>query len=181
MPPTLISRKKVYENFFLVEELVCQAHNSEGQFKRFVLARPDSAAVLLHNKELDEIIFVKQFRAPAIDKNDPQLLELPAGIVEEAETPEECITRESFEEAGYHPSRLTHINSFYPSPGISSERIHVYYGEVADSDKQGPGGGMPEEHEDLELVSVSKEEAKAMIKDGRIMDAKTIIALQWLQ
>lgn len=176
---TILSRKKVYENFFVVEEIVCKSSDSSGTFKRFVLDRPDSAAILLHDHITNEVILVRQFRAPAIDKDVPEMLEIPAGVVEFTETPLQCIKRESLEEAGYNPINPRHLFTYYPSPGVSSERIHIYFANIDVQNPQSDGGGVPIENEYISVEKYTLTNAMDMITSGEIKDGKTIAALQW--
>jgi nudix-type nucleoside diphosphatase (YffH/AdpP family) len=179
---TILNRRKVYENFFVVEEIECKVTGHSQAFKRFVLKRPDSAAILLHDPNMDEVVFVRQFRAPAIDKDSPDLLEIPAGVVELNESPAECIIRESWEETGYEPVNTLPVYKFYPSPGVSSERIHLFYGEIdIASGPRGSGGGVDSENENIRVERFPFNEAIKMIENGRIIDGKTITALLWMK
>jgi nudix-type nucleoside diphosphatase (YffH/AdpP family) len=101
-------------------------------------------------------------------------------MIDRGEQPEDSMRREIEEELGYRTDGIEHIATFYVSPGGSSERIWVYYAEVGDAGHVSAGGGLPGEYEDIRVVSISPEEARAALKDGKIADAKTIIGLQWL-
>lgn len=90
------------------------------------------------------------------------------------------LTRELNEEPGYHPFHLEPIATFYPSPGGSSERLHLFYAEVSETGRTGPGGGLDSEHEDIEVIELSIDELRARLDAGELVDAKTIIAAQWL-
>jgi ADP-ribose pyrophosphatase len=104
-----------------------------------------------------------------------RLIEVPAGTREPAETPLETARRELAEETGYRAGRFDELASFYPSPGISSERMWVF---VARELTAGPPAR--EDNEEIENLIVSWEEALAMIDRGDIRDGKTILAiLQW--
>jgi hypothetical protein len=61
----------------------------------------------------------------------------------------------------------------------SSERIWVYSAEVSKTSRVSAGGGLPGEHEDIRILPMSPQEARAALKDGRIADAKSIVGLQW--
>jgi len=108
------------------------------------------------------------------------MIELIAGMIDRGEQPEASIRREIEEELGYRADRIEHVATFYVSPGGSSERIWLYYAEVGEAGHVSAGGGLAGEHEDIRVVSISPEEARTALKDGRIADAKTIIGLQWL-
>ncbi|QKG54677.1 NUDIX hydrolase [Hymenobacter sp. BRD67] len=83
--------------------------------------------------------------------------------------------REIHEELGYEIDQLTEIVTMWPSPGSSAETIGVYYAEV--SRQTGPGGGLAEEHEQIEIVHLTREE----LAREKIRDAKTLVAMQWAQ
>jgi ADP-ribose pyrophosphatase len=104
------------------------------------------------------------------------LWEIPAGTLEAGEAVEAAAVRELAEETGYQAGRWRKLLEFYPSPGILSERTHLF---VA-SDLT-PGTMRPEIDEHLEPQIVSWSQALAWTKDGTIRDAKTLIALLYWQ
>jgi ADP-ribose pyrophosphatase len=118
--------------------------------------------------ESQRLILVEQFRKPL----ERIIFEIPAGKLEQGEAPLACAVRELKEETGYTAKRFTHLASFYTSPGFADELIHLFWAE----DLQ-PGEAQPDQDEFIKLHHVSLDEAWAMITDGRIMDAKTILAV----
>jgi ADP-ribose pyrophosphatase len=138
------------------------------------------------------VLLVRQFRYPVYAGLDPEaragegarqawLLETVAGIAEGDQSAPQVAQRELLEESGYAVAGPLHkIASVYPSPGGSSERIHLYWGEVDAAHKTAPGGGLEEEGEDTEVVVIPLNEALAMVERGEIQDAKTIVCLQHL-
>src|SRR5262249_52373328 len=129
------------------------------------------------------VIFTEQFRYPAYEKGPGWLLEIPAGTIEDGETDDPRVTlrRELMEEIGYEVMQFRKIASFYVSPGATSERIHLYYAAASPTDQKGKGGGLAAEGEDIRTVVMSVADALKKIESGEIVDAKTIIGLQWLQ
>jgi nudix-type nucleoside diphosphatase (YffH/AdpP family) len=107
------------------------------------------------------------------------LTEIPAGMVESGETPEACIRREVREESGYEIAGLEPIGTFYLSPGGSSERTILYYAEVTDAGRVGPGGGQASEGEDIQIAEVPVDELERDALAGRLADAKTLVAILW--
>jgi ADP-ribose pyrophosphatase len=103
---------------------------------------------------------------------DRTLLEVPAGTIDPGESPDRTAERELLEETGYRAGRIRLIREWYVSPGVMNERMYLYLCE----DLQ-PGLVRPELDEQLEAVIVPWEEALAMAADGRIEDAKTLLAL----
>jgi len=180
-------KQHVFDDFFKVEEAFVRYEKFDGQMsdtvRRLNFERGDAAAVLIFNRERQKIILVQQFRFPTYEKGDGWLIEVVAGILGKGEKPGEAVCREVLEETGYRvkASELTHISTFYLSPGGSSERIFLYYAEVKDSDKVAGGGGVEAEHEDIRILEYSLPEIWRAWQAGEIKDAKTIIALMWLR
>jgi len=150
------------------------------QIVRLNLDRGDSVAALIHDVSNDLLIMVEQFRYPAYHNGQGWLTEIVAGVIDKGDTPMNSMRREIWEEAGYRVSSLQHIGTFYLSPGGSSERIHLFYSAVDPSDGAGEGGGKLSEGEDVRVRRIPVDTALEELAQGRIMDAKSIIALQWL-
>lgn len=181
----IISKQRVFDDFFKIDEVTLKYERFNGEMseptRRLCFERGDSAAFLIWNKETERVILTNQFRYCSYEKGLGWLLEIPAGIVEEGEEAEETARREILEETGYRAKKLTHINSFYVSPGGTSERIILYYAEVENRDRVGAGGGVETEHEDIQVLEFSLPELWSMLESGKIVDAKTLIAVQWLR
>jgi ADP-ribose pyrophosphatase len=100
------------------------------------------------------------------------LLEVPAGTIDAGEAPEQTAARELTEETGYHAERIRRIRDWFVGPGVLTERMFLFLCEDLT-----PGPTRLELDEQLETVIVPWDEAVAMARDGRIRDAKTILAL----
>ncbi len=115
------------------------------------------------------IIFVRQYRKAA----ERILLEIPAGGIDDGETPEDAVRREMIEETGYRVGTLERLCSFYTSPGFTTEYMYLYQAT-------GLTPGEPTETTDqIEVVPLSVEEAVARYRAGETADAKTILALTY--
>ncbi|AZK47089.1 NUDIX domain-containing protein [Paenibacillus lentus] len=135
------------------------------QGKREIVKHPGAVAVLaVHNGRL---LLVDQYRQ-AMGRCE---LEIPAGKLEQGEDPLEAARRELEEETGYRCSQLTLLHSFYTSPGFADELIHLYW-----ADDLTEGEASPDEDEFLEIIQATFEETQQYIAEGRISDAKTILA-----
>jgi len=182
----IIQRETAFERFiFRIEELTLRHETFDGAMtaplKRLVLERGDAVAVLLHDPLRDCVLLCEQFRAATLSRGSGWIYELPAGIIDEGETPETSARRETLEETGQAVGDLTAIATVYPSPGGSSERIHIYYSRVTLDTGLPDRGGLAEEGEDIRIVLVPTDEALARLRENRVEDAKTVIALQWLE
>lgn len=151
----------------------------EGQ-TREIFDRGNGAVILLYNKFKKTVILTEQFRLPTYlnGNSSGMLLEAPAGGIED-ESPLETIIRETEEETGYHIQSAEKIFEAYMSPGAVTEILHFYVAEYTDAMKKSAGGGLMDEHEHIEVKEMPFERALAMIKDGSIKDAKTIMLLQY--
>jgi ADP-ribose pyrophosphatase len=157
--------------------------NMSDELVRISFERGDSATALLHDPATDSVVLVEQFRYPTLKGGKGWILELPAGIVETNQSggQELTIRRELLEETGYEVGAMTLLYTFYPSPGASSERLFLYYGTIQPAGKVADGGGNHREGEDIKTVIMSLDDALSQIASGNIVDAKTIIGLQWLK
>ncbi|MDI6828425.1 MAG: NUDIX hydrolase [Armatimonadota bacterium] len=116
----------------------------------------------------EKVLMVKQFRQPV----GSELLEIPAGTLEEGENPADCASRELAEETGYYPGKLTEMFHSYLSPGYSTEMLYTFLAEDLQkvSEKR-------DFDEFLEVVTIDIKEAIEMICRGIILDAKSICGL----
>jgi ADP-ribose pyrophosphatase len=127
-----------------------------------------NAAVILALTEEDSILLVKQYR-PAIDEI---VIELPAGILEEHETPLDTAQRELQEETGYFAHKMTPLTGFYASPGFCTEYISLFLAQKLERKPK-----TPDPDEAIDLLVVSKKEALELLYQQKIRDAKTIAGI----
>ncbi len=137
------------------------------------------AAILLYNLEQRSIILIRQFRYAAFSSGyDSLLIETPAGLLDDA-SPEERIREEAEEETGYRIDNVRKVFEAYVSPGAVVQKIFCFVGAYSGSDRVSAGGGLESEGEDIEVLEMGFDETYAMIADGGICDAKTIMLLQY--
>jgi nudix-type nucleoside diphosphatase (YffH/AdpP family) len=150
--------------------------NGEWQTQhRETYDRGNGAALLPYNRGRRTVVLVRQFRYPAfVNGHDDLLIEAAAGMLDDA-SPEERIRAEAEEETGYRLHDVHKVFEAFMSPGAVTEKLHFF---VAEYEPVGAGGGLAHEGEEIEVLELSIDEALAMITDGRIVDAKTIMLLQ---
>lgn len=143
--------------------------------------RGNGAACLLHDPEAGTVLLIRQFRLPARVAGDaePFLVEVPAGLLDE-DDPEAQMMKELEEETGYLPRSMRRVFEMYMSPGSVTEKLTLFAGTYDRSQRHGKGGGRDDEGEDIETLHVPLAEAREMIRDGRIRDAKTVVLIQHL-
>ncbi|MCP3763251.1 NUDIX hydrolase [Domibacillus sp. A3M-37] len=141
--------------------------------KRELIKHPGAVCVIAITDE-KKIILVEQYRK-ALER---PLVEVPAGKLESGEEPSYCAERELEEETGYRPGSITHVQSFYTSPGFADELVHVF---LAEGLEKVEGGLAADEDEFVELMEVTLSEAEQLAKEERIFDAKTLWALQYIR
>lgn len=179
-------RHREYDGIYKLDRIVLRHEKFNGKMSkritRVVFERGDSVAVVLYDRERDAVVLAEQFRYPAYVREgaDGRLLEIVAGSIVGDRTPEAVAQAELVEEVGYAVQELEHLTTFYPSPGASSERVHLYLGHLSSAAQVGPGGGKVGTDEDICVHHLSLDEALHLVREGVIRDGKTIIALQYL-
>ena len=148
--------------------------------EREVYDRGNGAAILLYNKSKETVILTRQFRLPTYLNGNKSglLIEVCAGLLDE-DNPEVCIIRETEEETGYRLPSVKKIFESYMSPGAVTEILYLFVGEYDDSMKVSSGGGIEDEHEEIDVIEIPFSQAYVMIESGEIKDAKTIMLLQY--
>lgn len=180
----ILQRELCFQGFYRLERLHLRHRRFDGALtntmQRELFVRHDAVCVLPNDPVRDVVVLNEQFRVGVVDKTDnPWMIEMVAGLMDKDEQPEEVAHREAEEEAGLTLKALWPVTSYFPSPGGSSERVHLFIGHC---DSEGAGGvfGLLEEDEDIRVHVWTLEQALAAVYDGRINNAASIIALQWL-
>lgn len=137
---------------------------------RQIIEHPGSVVIIPMNAK-GQIALIRQFRFAIED----WLWEFPAGGIEPGEKLDDAAKRECAEEIGYYPKKLKKIISFYPTPGISGELMHLY---LAEDLVYGPLE--QDADEDIEVKYFSIKQIQQMIEKGIITDAKTVLGLSYL-
>lgn len=140
-------------------------HLPDGRERESVVVHPGDAVVILPH-EGDYFLLIKQWRSPI----NQYIYEAPAGTMEEGEDPLKTARRELIEETGMDAEKLIPRGYIYTTPGFTDEKIWLFeaYNLTPSSEFS------PDEDEVIEPVRFSADKIKAMIRNGEIMDAKTI-------
>ncbi len=167
---TLLDSKTLFEGKIVTVLLDTVELPNGKSATREVVRHPGAVCILAITPE-DQVILVNQYRHPCAK----EILEIPAGKLDvQGEQPEQCALRELSEETPYTARGLELIQGFYTAPGFCDEYMYLYraHGLHQNSTAQA------DEDEFVQTVLLSKEEAKQAVLEQRIIDAKTLIALQ---
>lgn len=182
----VIKREPIYTGFVQLERvslsyrLFQQTHHSQI-IQRECIQRKKAAGVLIYNDPKEQFLLIEQFRVGAIDDPiSPWHLEIIAGLLDNDESPEACLYRESLEEAGCSLFDLKHLFTFYPSAGASNELFYLYTAQ-ADLPTHGSVFGLVEEGENIQAHIFNYHELPQLFAQQRLRNAPVIMALQWLQ
>lgn len=169
-PYRLLDHKEIYRGK-LIDLVVDTIEIEEAPYVREVVRHPGGVVVLA---ELEEglIPFVRQHRYPMNRK----LLELPAGKIDSGEAPAAAAAREFEEETGWRPLSITHVCSFYSTPGFCDELLHLFY-----TDEVRRTSSRLEPDEDVNVELYTFDQTMELVARGEIPDAKSLVALFWLQ
>ena len=148
---------------------------------REVLNSTDAAAVLPYDPQARTVILIRQFRAPVMHvEGHPDFLEAVAGLLD-GDAPEVCARREAMEEAGLRIGGLEPVGTAWSAPGMTTERLHLFLAPYGAADRVGEGGGLAEEHEEIEVLELGLDEVVRLLEQGAIADMKTLALVQALQ
>jgi nudix-type nucleoside diphosphatase (YffH/AdpP family) len=145
--------------------------------------RGNGAAILLYNSKKGSVILTKQFRMPIYEQNplEGMSIEVCAGAIDNNDGALETILRETEEEVGYKINNAQKVLSAYTSPGALTEKMYLFVAEYEDEMQVNDGGGLESENEEIEVLELPFSKAIEMIKTEEIIDAKTIMLLQYAQ
>jgi ADP-ribose pyrophosphatase len=165
----VLTSRKVYAGHILSLRVDEVEMPSGRKTKREVVEHGPAVCVLALTK--DGALLVRQFRYGVGE----EMLEVCAGLAEEGEDLKEAAAREMQEELGYFPSDLREIGHFYVSPGYCTEELTLFLATDLRA------SSLPQDDdEDVQMVEVCYEEIPALLAEGRVRDAKTLVALSWL-
>ncbi len=174
--------ERLSSRWTVLEETTLEFRRSDGRWqeqRRETVDHGHGAAVLLYDLARRTVVLVRQFRyAVLVGGHDELLIEVPAGLLDAA-SPEDCIRAEAEQEVGLRVRRPRAVFDAFMSPGSLTERVYCFVAEYDASDRVAAGGGLEHEGEDIEVLELPFDEAMAMVGDGRVRDAKTIMLLQY--
>ena len=170
------------QNHYTLKTTTFEWRRANGEWQtqhRETYDRGNGATLLPYNLKQRSVVLVRQFRYPAyVSGYDDLMIEAVAGLLDN-ESPEARIRAEAEEESGYRLRDIRRVFEAFMSPGSVTEKLHFFVAEYEPDMRIGSGGGNPDEGEEIEVLELAIDEALAMIADRRIVDAKTIMLLQY--
>ena len=168
----VLSRKTVFRGY--VSKLdVLQIETASGKRVERELIRHPGAVVIIPVLPNGRLVLVKQLRIAT----GKRIWEFPAGTIEPGEPTRRCADRELQEETGWKPGKLTKIVEYYPTPGISNEKMYLYLAE----NLRRVEGVEADPDEEIEVRTFSPAEIERMIRTRVIVDGKTILGFFYYQ
>ncbi|CAI0859921.1 NUDIX domain-containing protein [Serratia grimesii] len=179
----IVETRVLSDDWYLLKKTTFDFLRRDGVWQRQsreTYDRGDGATILLFNRQAQTVVLTRQFRFPVfVNGHDGMLIEAAAGLLDNA-SPEERIRAEAEEETGYFVQNVQKVFEAYMSPGSVTEKLHFFVGEYHADSRIGDGGGVEAEGEDLEVLELPLTEALQAIRQGIIVDAKTIMLLQFV-
>lgn len=156
----------------------------DGSTERLVREVHDhghGACVLPYDGARGTVLLVRQFRLPPfLNNTDGFIIEVCAGLLD-GDDPAICAQREAEEELGFRLSNLRQMASTFMTPGAVTERLTLFLGDYDHAARVGDGGGHAHEGEDIEVLELPFTGVRQMMKDGLIIDAKTVMLIMFLE
>lgn len=173
MPVELRKVETVYQGYSTLMMATLTASDGTS-FKREIEHHGHAAAVLAYDPARRTALMVSQPRAPVIwADGPPELLEAIAGMIA-GEDPQACVRREALEEAGVRLGEVEPLGAPYASPGVSSERMHLFLASYTLADRVSEGGGADGEDENITVMEVPLGQLWAWVEAQKIEDMKTL-------
>jgi ADP-ribose pyrophosphatase len=179
----IIEKRTVFQGYFRIDSYTLRhglfGGGWSGTMKREVFERGHAAALLPYDPVRRQFVMCEQFRVGAYAGGmNPWQLEVVAGMIEEGESPDAVVRRETEEEAGRTVLDLWPVQRYLASPGGTSETIYLYLGRIS---AEGAGGifGVPGEDEHIRVKVIEEEELKHLMDKGELTNAATLIVAQW--
>ena len=182
----VIREEKLYDGFYKLTRYDIQVPSFHDNtcslvIRREILSCYDSVMVLIYAASLDSFVFVQQFRNGVFahpQSDDPFIFECVAGMIDSSLSPEDIARKEVFEETGIQVKSLQKIALTYKSPGMITEKCHLYLAAITAMPNVGIYGV---EDEEIKTHVIPRKQTYKMMDDMQIVDSETLLALNWFR
>jgi nudix-type nucleoside diphosphatase (YffH/AdpP family) len=180
MPARIVNVRPVYEGWATIS--IATVARDGQTFERLMEDHGSAVCVLPFDRGRKVATLVRQFRAPvAVTSDTTEVLECPAGLVDDKEDPAHAIRREVMEETGFDLAEVEQVATVWTMPGVSTESMHLFLATYGAKDRKGKGGGQASEHESIVIEEVPLAALAVMADGGQIADMKTLLLIQTLR
>ena len=186
----ILAKKSLYSGFTQLYEynLEIASLNPQKQYlqpcTREILHCYDAVVVLIYAPEIDCFVLCKEFRVGVFcnenNNDEPYIFECVAGMIDENKSPIDTAKQEVYEETGLKVNKLQQIAKVYSSPGHLTEKIYIYYAEIAGIPQNG-FYGLAAASEEIETHIIKREEVYKMMDEMQILDSQSLLALNWFR
>ena len=178
----ILARDVISRGFGVLQKVTVRRRKfdaTQQEITRDVYDTGDGATILLYDPDRRRVLLVRQFRIAAyLATGRESLIEVCAGKLEGLDAASR-IVMEVEEETGYAIKEPRFLFEAFMSPGVFSERLSFFAARYSPADRTGAGGGLADDNEDIQILEPTLDEALAMIARGEIVDAKTILLLNY--
>jgi nudix-type nucleoside diphosphatase (YffH/AdpP family) len=179
-PHRITGVKSLYDGWSKLLKLTIATPDGRSM-EREVEDHGAAVAVLPYDPERRTVVLVSQLRVPVMHvEGRSDMVETIAGMLDGGE-PAEVARREAMEEAGLRLETLEPVGRAWSAPGITTERVSLFLARYSAADRVAEGGGLAEEHEEIEVLEIGIDELAGMLERRGIDDMKTLILAQALQ
>ena len=183
----ILNSKKIFSSYLDIYGIYLKFKLFNGNWSNIVyrelFSRGGIVAVILYDKKQKKIVFIEQFRIGAFNNSiaaSPWLIEPVAGIIEKTEYPKNAAIRETKEETGFDIKNLKYLFKYFSSPGISSEEIFLFSGEVDLKKIITKFHGTEDNDEDIKIHVIELNEIEKYLEEKTLLTSLTVISLQWI-
>jgi nudix-type nucleoside diphosphatase (YffH/AdpP family) len=174
--PAILGREVVCSGYLNVSRLRIRLANGAAVMRE-VERHGDAAAVLPYDAGRRCALVVQIFRAPVFEATGAEILEEACAGMIEQEDAAAAARREAWEELGVVLTKLEPVARVWSSPGVSTERQSLFLAQYVPADRQGTGGGVAGEHEDITVLERPLEALAQDVEAGRVVDGKLLILI----
>lgn len=178
----ILARDIISRGFGVLQKVTVRRRKfdaTQQEITRDVYDTGDGATILLYDPDRRRVLLVRQFRIAAyLATGRESLIEVCAGKLEGLDAASR-IVMEVEEETGYAIKEPRFLFEAFMSPGVFSERLSFFAARYSPADRTGAGGGLADDNEDIQILEPTLDEALEMIARGEIVDAKTILLLNY--
>ena len=163
--------------------LLVHLRGDKGEtFERIVEDHGSGVAVLPYDPGRRVALMVRLPRTPVMLSGATEdLIEVPAGLLDDGEAPADAARREAFEEAGVRLTDLEPIGVVWTMAGISTERMHMFLAPYAAAQRTGKGGGLAAENENITVEEIPLDELARLADANALADIRALTSVLTLR